>query len=136
MSTTKRATGPIPAKDGANTQQNAAHTKEPWTAIIDNPLSTLPGHSIKAKDACQAPIAIVHAHKGSAGPAEGISNAERIVACVNALAGIANPAAIPAAIEALRGVIASAYPSEVEHPKMAQAWAAGRQALADLERLP
>lgn len=57
---------------------NTEYTQGPWMAHIDNPLSTIPGHSIKTAAAPKSPVAIVHAHRGSRGPREGVCNANLI----------------------------------------------------------
>jgi hypothetical protein len=77
------------------------HTPEPWEVVIDddgNPLSGRP--SIFA--APELDCGIVHWDgfvqpywRSARGDNEIHANAARIVACVNALEGIANPAAIP-----------------------------------------
>ncbi len=69
------------------------HTPGPWIAVIDNLLSTIPVRSIKAAAGNHLPVAIVHAHQGSKGPAEGIANARLIAAAPDMLKAL--EAALP-----------------------------------------
>lgn len=64
------------------------HTPGPWIAVINNPLSTVPGHSIKSGEGSHLPVAIVHAHQGSKGPGEGIANAHLVKAAPLMLAAL------------------------------------------------
>jgi len=82
------------------------HTKEPWrletvkTQVgICHKIGPFPGNDIHEEgNAC------IYSDNTSGGrPKELLANAERIVACVNACAGI-DPAAIPALIEALERI--------------------------------
>lgn len=61
------------------------HTPGPWAAQINNPLAVLPGHTIKSARSPYLPVGIVHAHNGTAGPAEGIANAKLMAAAPDLL---------------------------------------------------
>jgi hypothetical protein len=62
-------------------------TKGKWTAIINNPLSVLQGHTIKAKDAAHTPVAEAFKGRGASpkGQAEQLANAKAIAALPNLL---------------------------------------------------
>lgn len=65
------------------------HTPEPWR--VGNP-----GHVLK--DAPNLPIQVAFT-AANGGTDEETANADRIIACVNALAGVANPSAIEKLID-------------------------------------
>ena len=81
------------------------HTAEPWRKVRSQ--DRLNPHDIGiARDGIQAVLAECYAEfhaKGDVRPAECEANAARIVACVNALAGL-NPEAVPALVEAAEAV--------------------------------
>jgi hypothetical protein len=104
-----------------HTQTKAAPARTPMPQLIvelDNPLSVIPGHSIKEAEQPHTPVAIVHATRGSKGPKAGRERAKYIVRAVNSHADLV------AALNAL--VEWEAFMGGFEAP----AWQAAHDALA------
>lgn len=59
-----------------------------WIAEMDNPLSVIPGHSIKESHGSKLPVAVVHATTGSLGPEPGRAKARLITKSPELLASL------------------------------------------------
>lgn len=111
-------------------QPKPQHTPEPWyvfgsDAIYSGKAGEWFGNHRRVADCEWTP----HDKRPAPPDAEDKANASRIVACVNACAGI-NPEAVPVMLKALRDLL---FFCEEHNPTetMREVWEAARQAIAE-----